>query len=310
MKTKTPKPPILPRSPSDPVGAGGLERAAIKDFTGRIRKVVRVYRRVLDRVPRDLQINAVYEYRLSAPMLASLLMQADIEVDTLLLEGGQDNLWFTQLYVEVASARGVAQAFANLAQQSPGYLAERESVRAILASDPYRQRMLLTRARVFEDMKALTAQAKADMARVLTDGLGRGLGPREIARNLETAANIPVNRAKTIARSEIPTALRRARLDEADAAETLYGVKTKEMHISALSPTTRKTHADRHGLLYTREQQRAWWAKDANSINCKCTTLAVLVDSKGNPLVPWIEQKAKENKAIMKARGEGPWTED
>ncbi|MDX7019109.1 phage head morphogenesis protein, partial [Klebsiella aerogenes] len=80
-------------------------------------------------------------------------------------------------------------------------------------------RMALVRARVFEEMKGLSGQVKADMARILTDGIARGLNPREVAINLTNQAGIETRRANRIARTEIPSALRRARLDEADEAK-------------------------------------------------------------------------------------------
>ena len=70
--------------------------------------------------------------------------------------------------------------------------------------------MALVHARVFEEMKGLTADVKRDMARVLTDGVGRGLNPRDIARNHrpDRHREAPANR---IARTEVTTALRRAK---------------------------------------------------------------------------------------------------
>jgi hypothetical protein len=57
------------------------------------------------------------------------------------------------------------------------------------------------------------------MARVLTDGVGRGLNPLDIARNLTTR---PVERrANRIARTEVTTALRRAKWDEDQEANDL-----------------------------------------------------------------------------------------
>ena len=53
------------------------------------------------------------------------------------------------------------------------------------------------------------------------------------------------------------------------------------MHISALLPTTRSWHADRHGNVYTPEQQRRWWDEGANRINCHCSVRSVRVDKKG-----------------------------
>jgi len=89
-----------------------------------------------------------------------------------------------------------------------------------------------------------------------------------------------------------------------------YGLKSMEMHYSALSPTTRLTHAQRHGNLYTVEQQRSWWAQGANSINCKCSTISVLVDDAGKPLVPAIIERARETEQKMRAKGKGPWVKE
>lgn len=83
------------------------------------------------------------------------------------------------------------------------YAAGRESLASILASDQYQQRMALVHARVFEEMKGLTADVKRDMARVLTDGVGRGLNPLDIARNLTDQTGIEKRRLNRIARTEV-----------------------------------------------------------------------------------------------------------
>ena len=157
----------------------------------------------------------------------------------------------------------------------------------------------MTRARVFEEMRGLSAATKTDLSRTLTEGIGRGLNPREIAENIVERTGVNASRASTIARTEITTALRRAKWDESEIARESYGMTTMEMHLSALSPTTRPEHAKRHAHLYTVEEVRDWWAKDANSINCKCSTTSVMVDDNGDPLVPAIVERAK---AAMKKR--------
>ncbi|MCR3865547.1 phage head morphogenesis protein, partial [Pseudomonas aeruginosa] len=107
--------------------------------------------------------------------------------------------------------------------------------------------------------------------------------PREIARDLTAQTGIEARRGHRIARTEVTTALRRARWDEKDAAEADYGVQSKLMHMSALSPSTRATHAARHARLYTSDEVRDWYSRDGNSINCKCSQVEVLVDDEGNP---------------------------
>lgn len=292
MKTK-PRPPILPSRPADPTGADALERSAMRAFRVRVRKARKAYVEAIDRFPREPSVNARYTYRLDPFLLQSVLRDTGAFVDSLLLEGGADNVWFFEAFVELAYRRGTAQQFSNLARQSSAYRGGQESLARVLRSEPYRRRLALIAAREFEEMKGLSGDVQANMARVLTDGLARGQNPLVIARRLSAQAGIEERRANRIARTEITTALRRARLDEAEDAQEEYGLRSLEMHFSALSPTTRATHAARHGKLYTVEQQRDWWAQDANSINCKCSSITVLVDRHNKPLFPAIIQRAR-----------------
>jgi len=268
------KAPILPKNRSDPTGVDRLERGAMRQFKRRIRKVAKVYEGLLDQIPASPVVNRSstesgrYEFRLDPYLLSMLLNDAASATDNELLEGGEHALWFSEAYVKPAYQRGTAQAHANLAHQSSVYKAGSESLPRLLVSDAYRTRMALIQARQFEEMKGLSSQVKTNMSRVLTDGIGRGLNPRKIAKNLTEQAGIETRRANRIARTEITTALRRARMDEADDAAERYGLRTMQMHISALSPTTRASHAARHGHLYTTDEERDWWSRDGNSINC------------------------------------------
>jgi len=295
---KITKPPILPGNSKDPTGIDRLERGAMKEFARRMKKVGNAYAAALERFPATLAVNARYEYQLDPVLLTMTLNDASILVDTVLLEGEQSKNWFTELYVEAAVIRGTAQTFANLTQQSAVYAADRESLQALLMSDPYQRRMELVYARTFEEMKGLTATTKRNMARVLTDGIGRGISPREVARNLRDQVGAETRRANTIARTEMTGALRRARWDEATEARDVLGLRIKLLHQSALSPTTRQSHAIRHAHLYTVEEVREWYSIGANAINCKCMQVEALVDEKGNPLNPKvIELSRKEFEA-------------
>ena len=299
--------PILPSKPTDPAGVDRLERGAMLEFARRIKRCKEAYIDALGRIPGEPVVNKNYTFRLDPFLLTSVLAAAGLEVESQLQSGGPENVWFFELYVSAAYARGTAQQYANISQQSPAYSAGQDSLATIIRSDPYRRRVALVAAREYEEMQGLTGTVKANMSRILTDGIGRGLNPKVIAKGLTTQAGIEASRANRIARTEIPTALRRARLDEAEEAQERYGIASKEMHYSALSPTTRITHAKRHGNLYTIEQQREWWAEGANSINCKCSTITVLVNEKGEPVVPAIVERARQTEKIMKAKGRGPW---
>ncbi|MGP3005716.1 phage minor head protein [Serratia marcescens] len=302
MTTK-PKPPILPSNIKDPTGVDKLERGAMREFAKRLKLITKGYIDILNRIPAEPVVNERYTFRLDQGLLSMLLQNGEALVDEILLEGGEFNLWFFGRYVSVAYQRGTAQEYYNLSQQSSAYAAGQQDVPNILLSEPYQLRLILVRAREFEEMKGLSAQVKSDMARILTDGIARGLNPRDVAKNLNEQTGIETRRANRIARTEITTALRRARWDEAQDAQDRYGIKTKLLHISALSPTTRATHAARHAHLYTQDEVRVWYTKNGNAINCKCSQLSVLVDDKGNPLTPSVIDKAKQTFNDMKERG-------
>lgn len=301
-KTTQIRPPIFPTSLTDPTGTDRLERGAIRSLDNRFSKAVQVYKRVLSRIPLRIAINRKYVFELDPSVLNSLLEQASIEIDSIFLEGGPQDLWFFQQYASVAAVRGAAQQFANLSQQSPVYAAGRGSAINIINSEPYRRRLTILQSRMFEEMKGIGGNSKTALSRALTDGLARGLNPKEISDNIFNSINITRSRARRVARTEITMALKRARWDESDDAYDLYALNTKEMHLSALSPTTRKTHAARHGRLYSRDQMREWFSVDANAINCKCSSVSVMVDSKGKPIVPGLRERAKATLEKMKGR--------
>jgi len=290
--------PILPRSLTDPLGIDGLERRAIADFNRRIRACLEAYLRLLDRIPFETFETNVkrYEFRLLPSVLSSMIEETGTLIDRLMLDGGIDNLWFLKGYVEPAVQKGTELARVNLAVQSTAYAATRPTLQAVLLSEPYQRRLGLVAAREFEEMKGLAAGTRKSLAQVLTSGLASGLNPRDIAKNIEAATGIEASRARRIARTEIGQALRTARIDEAENAAIDLGVKSKMLWLSAMSPTTRETHARRSGKLYTRQEVKEFYTRDGNAINCKCAQTEVLVDDAGNPLSPSIIERAQRRK--------------
>lgn len=281
---------VPPGGDHDPESTEPLIARASSDWRRRLREVRDAYVDLLNHIPRtEVVTNAKrYAYELFPGLLSSI----DQLIDDILLEGGADHPWLFENYVQTAFERGTARAIRNLAAQSAAYKAERTTLRDVMRLPQYQRRTLMVRARVFEEMKGLSGRVKADMGRLLADGVARGKNPLAIARNLTEQLNIEDYRAERIARTEVNTALRRSRWDETEDAQATYGLKSKEMHISALSPTTRAEHAARHGKLYTVEESRDWFA--SNSINCKCSTVTVLVDEKGEPLVQAIVDRTAQ----------------
>lgn len=261
--------PVLPTNLSDPTGTDAKERAAMAEFNRRVRRCRDAYVALLDKIEfNQVTVNAErYEFRTLPSILAQLLEETGRLVDQLL---GADNLrnWFTMQYVIPAYEKGAAQGWRNLGIQSTEYQALRPTLQSLLLSEPYQNRIGLIRAREFELMKGLSASVKQGLSQQLTAGLAQGIGPREIARNITKQTGIEQRRAATISRTEINQALRTARLDETQDAATRLQINVRVLHISALSPTTRPTHAARSGQLFTVSEERGWYAQDGNAINC------------------------------------------
>lgn len=311
--------PLLPLKPADPTGADYLERQAMAALRERVRQCVKSFVEIIDRIPSEpapevspnvVTINQRYVYLLDSYALARYLSDASDAIDQILLEGGRESVWFFEAHVYEAYIRGARQEYTNLARQSQAYKAGTGRFRDLLNSAPYRRRIALVASRQFEEMQNLGANIKADMSRILTNGIGRGMNPLDVAKQLTDATGMEIGRANRIARTEITTALRRARWDEHDDAMERYGVQTMLMHYSALSRTTRISHAERHGNLYTSEEVRDWYSEGANSINCKCTQISVMVDENGDPLAPSIIERARETERRMKQSGRGPWADE
>lgn len=296
--------PIIPTSTSNPVMTGQITRKAV----GRISKAVPVIKRqimaVYDAIPRrridadtgivinstlpddhwlHVNQNIVYEYQLSA----ELLTQISNEIELILRRAymGTElptplSNWYMYSAVDQAYEQGTGLAVTNLNVISDEYT---RSLVDVVTSPPYINRVALVRARVFEEMEGLTASVKSDIAGTLARGMEAGEGPRAIAKRISERTGVSKSRAVRIARTEINTAHRRARRAEAKDAQDRLGIRTGLLHISALSPTTRTTHARRNGRVYSIQDTEEWYNKDGNAINCKCSQSEVLLDEDGNP---------------------------
>lgn len=69
--------------------------------------------------------------------------------------------------------------------------------------------------------------------------------------------------------------------DEEDCMR--LGIEHRFVHISALSPATRTSHAERSGRLFTADEIRKWATEGSNSEDCRCSFFLILVDDSGQP---------------------------
>lgn len=173
-----------------------------------------------------------------------------------------------------------------------------------LAGVPFLQRAAYVRARVFEEMKGFLGDQAGRLGAVLLEGLADGESIATIKSRLVEEFSLSASRAETIARTEIIGAMRRGRTEQAEATAEELGVEIGLMWFSALSPTTRQSHAERHGRVYTPDEVRDFYSEDGNGINCKCAQVEVVMKD-GKPLQEkLISRETQRRETFLKAEDE------
>ena len=274
------KPPLIPRSRTNPVGQTQRIKRSRKAINRRLKRVERMILKEWDRLPVVVQngrllMNQFYDYQITLDVLQSIVRRITQELNDV----GQDEV---AEQVRQAYREGTAKSVENLARISDDYT---RSVTDALSSRPVTRRAALAAARSFEEMEGFGTDTASDLSRILFRAVEDGTNPVDVAREIRRQFGISRRRAERIARSELTTALRRGRWDEAADAEDRFGINVRLLHYSALiAGRTRRTHAQRHGRIVTVQEQREWYAKDGNGINCLCTATEITVDENGEPL--------------------------
>lgn len=285
--------PILPSDPADPSGQDRRERGAMAEMSKRVRRCGKAYREALSRVT-FLAVNApAYQFLNSPDAIDTLLAELAQIVEQTMTAGGR---WLFTGYVRAAYQQGTSRAQANISNQSKVYRDAR-GLEQLLTSDPYLKRLSLLRGRVFNEMAGVVGDIQTTLARTLTQGLADGVGPLEIATRITESTGIVERRARNIARTETGEALREGRLAETESA-TALGINVGVMHLSALSPTSRVDHVERHGWVGTVAEEREWYAaKPGRRNNCKCSPSEMLLDDDNKPMFEDVVERTREARA-------------
>ncbi|MCK7182865.1 phage minor head protein [Enterobacter kobei] len=242
------------------------------------------------------QVNAgKFIYDMTSAELADLLEAVQGILDDYLLEGGEQNLWAMD-YVVAEAQRGTLEAFNNLSQQSQVY-ASQTTLQQLLSSPGHLNQVAAARLTTFSDWKVISDTARGDLTNIITDAVARGVNPRETASVISKRLDVSMSKAKTIAQTEQVGALRQAQWNETDWASERLGLNTGLLHLSALKPTTRTTHAFWHGKVRTVQEVRDWYAVDGNKYHCYCSQIPVLLNDDGSIFnVGLADKLAKERK--------------
>lgn len=247
--------------------------------------------------PSLYQVNAgKFIYDMSSVQLADLLQVVQAILDDELLEGGSQNLWALD-YVAAEYERGTLNAFTNLSVQSQAY-ASQTTLQQLLSSPAYQNQIASAYISTYSDWKGISDTARADLANIIADSIGRGINPRETAGIVSKRLDVSMSKAKTIAQTEQVGALRLAQWNETDWASERLGLNTGLLHLSALKPTTRTTHAFWHGKVRTVQEVRDWYAVDGNKYHCYCSQIPVLLNDDGSIFNEGLKQKLTNERML------------
>ncbi|MCM7958664.1 phage minor head protein [Enterobacter hormaechei] len=245
--------------------------------------------------PSLYQVNAgKFVYDMTAAELADLLQVVQSILDDELLEGGSQNLWAMD-YVIAEYDRGTLNAFTNLSVQSQVY-ASQTTLQQLLSIPGYLNQIAAARLTTFSDWKVISDTARGDLTNIITDAVARGVNPRETASVISKRLDVSMSKAKNIAQTEQVGALREAQWNETDWASERLGLNTGLLHLSALKPTTRTTHAFWHGKVRTVQEVRDWYAVDGNKYHCYCSQIPVLLNDDGSIFNEGLADKLKKER--------------
>jgi len=169
----------------------------------------------------------------------------------------------------------------------------------VLLSPDYNDAVRAQQLASFSDVKGLSEKTSTQVLKRINSGIQAGVKPSIIANDIGKRFNVARSGAKQISETEINKAYNDSKLDSTRLLGEATGLRAAVIHISALTPTTRDTHAARHGNAYTVADQMQWWNEGANRINCKCTTRSVLINRNGKVIDSELQQEIKEERAFF-----------
>ena len=288
--------PVIPGKKTDRTGTGGILRKALAAIRSRYALLERDLLAAFDRIPvyrLNLETDAPkVRYGLTPDQLASVSEDLQAALDRWLTGGREtDHILWYEPYVDQAMQLGAAQSVSNLTLLSAAYAASR-SLESVVFSEPYRLRVALARYRSYEHWTGLAASARQDLAGVIGQAIADGLNPTVAKKQIAERLGVSQSRAELYAQSDITGALREARMAEAEDAEQSLGLKIGLLWTSAFLPTTRATHAARHGNVYTSAEVKDFYGRDGNRYRCHCAQTECLIGDDGKPVLTPALRKA------------------
>jgi hypothetical protein len=228
--------------------------------------------------------------------------------------------WWFNTYTRQSVEKGYSDSLQSAQNLSPASVVGQEvsaeirsiDIEQILNQPYYRRRLENVYGRTFNSMVGFGDDTAKQLSGILARAVTSGVNYRAIASELtETFKDMSGYRALRIVRTELNKSATDAYMQNTeDLNRDVYssgGFRVAVMHLSALAPNTRRTHASRHGDIFTPTEQAEWWDSGSNRVQCQCSVVDVLVDKKtGEVLQTSLHQKAAEQgKEYFKEVGTG-----
>ena len=310
------------KTKQDPTGQAGDRRTGRAGLRRRLTAAERQVKRIFSAIPRTRKQKAVlqnraavipvYDYQITATELAILNERVAGAINAELLQTNTGRMppnWWWQDVIEKPYRTGTAEeivAFNRLIttelveiRRNKGIPLNRIEIGDVLLSAQYQGALNTVYVENFGSVKSLADRTADQVNTMIGLGIQAGKTPTEISAMITDRFDVAKSGADRTANTEVNKAYNDAKMNANDVAADMTGLRAGVIHISALLPTTRTTHGDRHGNAYTTDQQRQWWNTSPNRINCHCSTISVLIDRDGTVFDTELQQEIKAERTFF-----------
>ena len=294
----------MPRkSKQDPTNQAGNRQRANRDNNKRLKLSAVEVLAIFDAIEpervikeKDLALNAHGDFVVWGTPIT--ITQADIQaiIDANLETASRDMPfnWYFSEYDEQAYRSGAFQENANIGAIIDNPIPDNN----LLFMQSYQEGLAVIQANDYRLLQNLSRTTSIQVFGVIQNGMEEGLNRAEIRNDIIRRFEVSQSSSQRIVNTEINKAYNVARTDLNDIYTDL-GIRLGVMHISALlgGGRTRRTHARRHGKVFSTTEQNKWWNKKPNRINCFCSVRSVELNEDGT-----MKQKARQDKIVKQGK--------
>jgi SPP1 gp7 family putative phage head morphogenesis protein len=303
----------------DPTGQGANRKRSTIRLQNRLTLAQRRVQKLVRDIPRTRRQQAIikndsqviYDYHITQDQQVDLALEIEQIINDELETIGDrmPNGWFWQEDIEQPYRQGTAEEVVSFNQLVAGAIAAGAialtfrtrpiDVGEALSSPSYVSGLNKEYATNYQDIKGLSQTTAKQVNKVISLGIQSGKKPSEISADVKKRFDVSRSSAKRTAFTAVNKAYNNGIMHQTDRAAELTGLRAGVIHISALLPTTRAHHADRHGNAYTTAQQTLWWDSGVNRINCHCSIKSVLIDSRGRVIDRLEQEEIRAEKSFF-----------